>query len=159
MTKRHHVPLSAIGKQARIVTPELVEQGRRKAVSGFTLVLPCKFPTLNEILRVKANRWRGTWNSLKIKWQDEVRRHWEDFGKPRIVGPYTVEYEYLCANKRSDPSNIAAGAEKIILDALVNAGALPGDGFKWHSASSYKAIHDGKRDAVKVTFRALAESF
>lgn len=145
----------------RIVTPALVEQGRAKVaktVASFTLLLPIKLPGLNEILRVKANRWRGTWNAMKVEWQGVVTAHWADFGKPRVTGRYVVAYEYLCADRRMDPSNRHAGSEKIFLDAMVNCGALPGDGMKWHCGSSY-SVSMAAGDAIRITVTTVEDSF
>lgn len=127
--------------------------------SGFRLIIGGRFPSLNEILRVKASRYRGKWNNMKVEWQTVVRRSWEGQGKPCVKTCYRVEYLYVVSDKRRDLSNIHAAAEKIVLDALVNCGALPGDGFKWHIGSSYAAKLDKTMDAVMVTVTSDAGDF
>lgn len=125
------------------VMPEVVE--------SFTLIIAGRFPSLNDILRIKASRYRGKWNDLKVEWQSVVRRAWEGMGKPCVKSAYRCDFDYVCSDKRRDPSNIAAAGEKIILDALVDCGALPGDGFKWHRGTSYVAGFDKTMDYVRVT--------
>lgn len=118
-----------------------------------------RFPSLNDILRVKASRWRGKWNAMKIEWQQLVRAVWLNTGRPVVHGQYRVEYVYHVSDSRRDLSNIAAAGEKIILDALVNAGAIDGDGFKHHVGSAYSAVRD-TADFVEVTVsEKVSDSF
>ncbi len=39
-------------------------------------------------------------------------------------------------NRRRDPDNVAAGGRKLVLDGLVSAGVLEGDG--WHHIRSWE---------------------
>lgn len=96
-----------------------------------TLIFPVTLPGLNEILRVKASRWKGRWNKLKVKWQEVVARCWNSAGRPKFKSPVKLTWRFFEPTKRRDPSNVAAAAEKIVLDGLVNAGCLPGDGWNW----------------------------
>lgn len=127
--------------------------------ADFELTIAGRFPSLNDILRVKASRWRGKWNAMKVEWQGIVRRAWEGAGKPRVVGAYSVRYLYIVSDRKRDLSNIHASAEKIILDALVNCGAIEGDGFKFHVGSSYRAHVDPRVDAVRVHVVGEAQDF
>lgn len=132
---------------------------RQFVVREFTVTIPGKPMNLNEIIRLKASTYKGAWNREKIKHERCVRLAWVKMsiakgGAQIINGPYSMRYLLLCKDRRSDPSNLAAGAEKVILDALVDAGALPGDGFKHHRSSSWEAIEsDGW--GVVVTAREI----
>ena len=135
---------------------------RRFIVPEFTFTIPAKPMNLNEIIRLKGGRYKGAWNRQKIKREAVIKLAWVRMsiakGGAQIVnGPYRVRYLLLCKDKRSDPSNLAAGAEKTILDALVDAGAIPGDGFKYHRSSSWEAIESSGWGIV-VTVKSLDAS-
>ena len=49
--------------------------------------------------------------------------------EPIITYPVRIKFNYFCASKRRDCDNISA-SKKFILDALVKAGILQGDGWK-----------------------------
>jgi hypothetical protein len=132
---------------------------RRFVVREFTVTIPGKPVNLNDMIRLKGSRYKGAWNKAKIKHEAAIKLAWVKMsiakGGAQIVdGPYKVRYLLLCKDRRSDPSNLAAGAEKTILDALVDAGAIPGDGFKHHRASSWEAI-ESKGWGVVVTVKAV----
>lgn len=125
--------------------------------AGFSFTVPQRPPSLNEIddLKKQAAKIRGTmYTAYKIAWEEVIRHYWVMqtglgaseivvAGKPRgyvpqiIRSPYLVRYMYLLKSRRWDPSNLHAAFEKFMLDALVDVGALPGDGAKWHRGSSY----------------------
>lgn len=131
---------------------------RRHVVSEFTFTVPVKLVNLNEMIRLKGSSYKGAWNRQKIAYEKAVRLAWVKMsiakgGAQIIDQPYTVRYLLLCKDRRSDPSNIAAGAEKVTLDALVDAGALPGDGYKWHRGSSWECV-EARTWGVIVTVRA-----
>lgn len=118
---------------------------RRFVVREFTITIPGKPVNLNEMIRLKGSRYKGAWNRAKIKAESAIKLAWVKMSIARggaqiVQGSYSVRYLILCKDRRSDPSNLAAGAEKTILDALVDAGAVEGDGFKFHRASSWEAI-------------------
>jgi hypothetical protein len=121
-------------------------------VTKFCFTIPHKAPSLNElnVLRAQDAHQQGNkgYNDFKTGWERVIRHCWvmsaKQFGQepPRIVGGFKANYLYVCADRRSDPSNMHAATEKFVLDALVAVGALPGDGFKWHKdGSTYRCEH------------------
>jgi hypothetical protein len=135
---------------------------RMAAVKEFTLRIPHRLPSLNEIIDMKANQgeeWaRAQWSQFKEAYEKAVRLQWVldaiQRGQAAVIrGRYKATYTLLCGDKKTDPSNLFAGAEKVILDALVRCGALEGDGFKHHRDSKFEAI-ESKSWCVVVKLRA-----
>lgn len=62
-----------------------------------------------------------------------------------------VRYDWRAPNKRTDPSNLAAGGRKIIEDALQEAGVLPGDGWAAIAGFSDTFAVDKMMPGVRVT--------
>lgn len=120
-----------------------------KTVGTFTFTIPHKPFSLNQLIHMKGNQgdaWaRAQWSEFKQAWERCVRHYWvtqahsKGESPPRLPGPYRVRYLYLCKTRRSDPSNLHSAMEKVILDALIEGGALESDGFKHHRGSSYEA--------------------
>lgn len=115
-----------------------------RVVDSFTFTIPHRLADLNEMIRLKGSRWKGAWNKQKIAFEAAVKLAWvttsvQHGGALQVKGAYTMRYLLLCKDKRTDPSNLFAGAEKVVLDALVSCGAVEGDGFKHHRASSFEA--------------------
>jgi hypothetical protein len=101
--------------------------------------LPMRAPNLNDLIRAKGSG-SHCYNRLKKRWADLVmmcigRRQVRcKFGAER---PAKVHFELVEPNERRDPDNIAAGAAKLILDGLVKAGVLEGDGWKHITGLSF----------------------
>lgn len=88
-----------------------------------------------------GKRWRGArpkpeplgqgYNELKQEWQGVVglmlRRELRFLSLPLPV-PVVPWFSYHERDRKRDPDGVSAGARKIILDALVEVGALPTDG-------------------------------
>lgn len=132
---------------------------RRFVVREFTVTIPLRLANLNEMIRLKGSAYKGAWNRQKVAYEKAIKLAWVKAsiakgGAQIIDSPYTMRYLLLCKDKRSDPSNLAAGAEKVVLDALVDAGALPGDGYKWHRSSSWECV-DSAAWGVVVTARVM----
>ncbi|WP_447973932.1 hypothetical protein [Nitrospira sp. Kam-Ns4a] len=71
------------------------------------------------------------WNAyavLKRRWEQELV-HWIHCARLRPVPRAFVQFVWREPTRRRDPDNIAAGGRKLVLDALVAAGILPGDGW------------------------------
>lgn len=133
-------------------------------VPEFTFTVPHKPANLNDIIRMKGNpNQHHLWSGYKREWERCIRHHWVTAAHskgnkpPRVPGPYTCRFLYLCKDRRSDPSNIHAAVEKVVLDALVDGRALDGDGFKLHQGTSYEATHADKWGIV-ITIMATGES-
>jgi hypothetical protein len=97
--------------------------------------LPCRAPNLNDLIRVKGSN-AHIYNSLKKTWAEMVKVCSMRAYMPRFKC-CSVHFELVEPNRKSDPDNIAAGAAKLILDGLVKAGVLEGDGWKHITGLSF----------------------
>lgn len=70
-----------------------------------------------------------SYNALKAMWE-AVIGSWAR-GLPRVVAdrcPFTVHFVWYEADRHRDPDGVSSGGRKLMLDGLVRAGVLPGDG-------------------------------
>ena len=91
--------------------------------------IPMVLPGLNEILGA-SNTNRFAYAGMKKKWGRTVSLYALQQKFQPIVAPAHFEIECLEPNRRRDPDNIAAGAQKIILDALQESKLLGNDGWE-----------------------------
>lgn len=119
------------------------------------LWVPGPMPGMNEILDAKTRAiggWQGAtgkyskrhtlYNGLKKEWNEKIQRMISNqcvspMGKAYITF-YVIE-----PNRRRDPDNFTSGAIKFILDSLVHAKVLDGDGWKCvHGLASFWCVGD-----------------
>ena len=50
---------------------------------------------------------------------------------PALTDPVVIRFDWHEMGRERDLDNIAAGGRKFILDAMVAAKVLPGDGWRW----------------------------
>jgi len=108
-----------------------------------------RFPGLNDLLRVKAAN-RFAYNAVKRKNEAAVVAAVRLAGLKPMQGPVHIRFVWIEASRRRDPDNIAAGGRKFILDALVDAGILPGDGWKHIDGWTDRWGLDKSRPRVEV---------
>lgn len=120
------------------------------------LDIPTVLPGLNEIIdaRVAGKRsdnrlWYGKWAKMKRHWEGLICLFVRQQG---FSCPDGGHFTYILRepNRRRDPSNVLAGAMKLIEDALQKEGVLPGDG--WQHVHSIRAVtvHDKQNPGVSV---------
>jgi hypothetical protein len=127
---------------------------RREAVR---LWIHGPLPGLNELIAAaKGSGGRGAgYARIKRQWTDTV---WALAKAARLdkLGPYdeavTFDFDWVERDKRRDPDNVAAGGRKLILDGLVTAGVLAGDGWK-HVYGWADRFSVGTIPGVGVTIR------
>lgn len=98
----------------------------------FVVFIPKMFPGINDILLVRGRHARNGWNDLKRACHAAVKDALDAQHKvPDALEPgrYRVEIVWKEYNTRRDPDNISGGGTKVILDALVEHGIIPGDGW------------------------------
>ena len=103
---------------------------------GASLWIPGPLPGLNELIdAAKGSGGRGAaYARLKRQWTETVwaRAKAAKIDKPGpFECPVFLTFEWIEKDKRRDPDNVAAGGRKLILDGLVAAGVLQGDGWQW----------------------------
>lgn len=100
-------------------------------------------PGMNEIIELakKSGNRRGAkcWNGYA-----EMKKTWGEIVKltalAQKIKPVSarvwIDYVWYEPNRKRDPDNVCAGGRKLILDGLVHAGVLQGDGWKHISGHS-----------------------
>lgn len=91
-----------------------------------TYTIPGRLPGYNELNVHWAKR-----QKIKQDAMDLVGWHILAQGIQRYKDKVTVGIRCYEPNKRRDPSNVRAGAEKVILDALQNMGIIRNDNWRW----------------------------
>jgi len=116
-----------------------------------TLIIPGALPTLNEIINESRTHWSKNAKRKKHTEADIAVLILQQKFKP-IKGPVWISYQWICKDKRKDPSNIAAGGRKVIEDALVTCGIIEGDGWKHMTGwgDIFKIDRDNPRTIVTI---------
>ncbi len=129
------------------------------------ILIPGQLPTLNKIIEAAKVR-GGSHNSKGKQWNrySEMKRKWTQYISGVIGIPekqhvrFFIEYNIWREDRRTDPSNIFAGYEKIILDALEHVGLIAGDGWKHHRGSDFKKLEKDKENPkINITITELGE--
>lgn len=127
---------------------EAAEPGQKTRVD-----IPGVLPTLNELVDLGKSHWA---QYARAKQKAERKIRW-------VVGwpfcqhhCYRVAYKYCRPDARTDPSNVHAGAEKVVLDALQDMGLLAGDGHGQHRGSSY-TVRKVRREAARTEIEIKEE--
>lgn len=98
------------------------------------LWIPHRAPNLNDLIRA-SERHHHAYDKLKKQWAELVLVSCCGFGDP--LGRCSVHFELVEQNTRRDPDNIASGTAKLVLDGLVKAGVLEGDGWRHIAGLSF----------------------
>jgi hypothetical protein len=93
-------------------------------------------PGLNEMIAAaKGSGGRGAgYARLKRDWTEAV---WAEAKRQRVPAfprRVVLEFTWHEQDRRRDPDNVAAGGRKLVLDGLVLAGVLKGDGWRYIQA-------------------------
>lgn len=102
------------------------------------LWIPGPLPGLNDLIDARmvqggAGRHGKRWNAysdLKAKWEMRIYTYVTQQRFPRLDGAFYYAYVIREPNKRRDPSNVIAGAVKIIEDGLKGTLKRAQDGWK-----------------------------
>lgn len=90
------------------------------------LVIEGRFPSLNDYVDAeRRNRYRAA--DIKRRQTERVRLEAVAQGVPHFEGPVVVRFLWVEPTRRRDLDNVAF-AKKFVLDGLVAAGVLDGDG-------------------------------
>lgn len=88
---------------------------------------------MNELIAAaKGSGGRGAgYAKLKRQWTEAVWAYAKNQRVPAISGRVILEFTWHEIDRRRDPDNVAAGGRKLVLDGLVKAGVLGGDGWRY----------------------------
>ena len=93
-----------------------------------TFFIPGPLPGLNELVNAAKGRYgRHEYTRMKNECEEKVILFAHAIHPVAIV---RFQFHWMEKDKRRDLDNISAGGRKIILDALVRGGKIPGDGWK-----------------------------
>lgn len=95
------------------------------------LWVPSRLPGLNDLLNAKGTT-KGSWNGYnaqKCVWYGQVALLCRAKSIQRQEPGYGT-FLFAEPNMKRDPDNIVAGGVKLLLDSLVGADVLPGDGWR-----------------------------
>ncbi len=101
-------------------------------------IIHSDLPGLNELIEARMVQAKAK-GRRKAKWNaySALKREWMEILVPLarsqlrpVTERVSVNIHFFETNRRRDPDNIMTGAVKFILDALVEAGILPNDGWK-----------------------------
>ena len=117
------------------------------------LWVPGPLPGLNELIAAaKGSRGRGAaYARLKRQWTDVVFALAKSQRLPAFPTRVVIEWTWCERDRRRDPDNVAAGGRKLVLDGLVHAGVLRGDG--WRYIQSWTDRFDVRADRPGVALQ------
>ena len=107
--------------------------------------MPGNLPTYTDI-HEKGNHFAT--RRVKLKWQNDVALFIKA-GKIPALDAVHLRYYHYRRDRRSDKSNLAAGAMKIVADALVQTGVLVDDRWRFIVDFHHEFIVD-KSEGLKV---------
>lgn len=110
-----------------------------------TMEIACELPTYNQLHAMNHFKYNRTKKELQYAIGCRAKR---------VLSPvrfYPVKIDFLWVRKsaKADLDNISSGGRKIIIDALVDAGILQGDGRK-HIASLSDVAYEVDTDNPSV---------
>ena len=114
------------------------------------IIIPGTFPNMNQIIAAAKKHW-AAYAKFKQTYTDLVTVAAKNHAPIRSY-PVGIHIDWYCRNRRVDPDNIAV-AKKMVLDGLVAAGILEGDGWAQIAELSDKFFVDNKNPRVVVSIR------
>ena len=112
------------------------------------------FPTINEFIdanRVLVSKGkRGTWSKGNSMKQRDQRIIAAQLPRVRLRYPVRLVYHYYEKSRRRDQDNVAGYFRKVFQDALVQAGLLPGDGWKYIDGCAEEFHVDRTRPHIEI---------
>lgn len=118
------------------------------------LVINGRLPGLNEYISAeRTNRY----NAAKLKRDAEALVLWSAKASLRgkINTPVIMHYLWIEPNMKRDKDNISSFGRKVIQDALVKGGYLPGDGWSYISGFADTFAVDKKNPRIEVIFEEV----
>ena len=121
--------------------------------------IPFQLLTLNEIIAASTTRFNNVGGKKRYTRYNEAKRAIEHdlttlmnplYAKDSVGYPVEVACHWTRQNRRHDPDNIAAG-KKFILDAMVKADILTGDG--WGQIDGFQDSFSVGKPGVRVELR------
>jgi hypothetical protein len=125
------------------------QNAERRLLPSVTFTIEGELPQLNDYIRAeRGNRFAAA--SIKKHATTRVRGEALSQKLPRLLRFDQLICVWYTRDARKDADNVAF-AVKFVLDGLVDARVLPGDGRKFTGAILHSFLVDAKRPRVEVT--------
>ena len=111
-------------------------------------VIPGQLPDLNRIIDASKRHWGG-YAREKRRYTRQVALLAQAAGLGPISRPISIKFTWICKDRRKDKDNVRVGA-KYILDGLVEAGVLRGDGWSQNQGFTDHFGIDRKNPRIEV---------
>lgn len=123
----------------------------RDAVLVQHLWVPGRLPGLNEVIAAAKGRGgKGHAYAAMKRTVGEMIWAYAKSARLQPVKRARLEFRWIEKDRRRDPDNVSSAGRKFVLDALVTAGVLPGDG--WAAIAGWSdSFEVGTRHGVEVT--------
>ena len=116
------------------------------------LVIRGRLPGLNEYIAAeRSNRYRAA--KLKREAEDQVLWSAKTTLRGKIPTPCIMHYQWTEPNRKRDKDNISSFGRKVIQDALVKGGYLPGDG--WNNIEGFTDTFAVGEPKIEVFFEEV----
>ena len=118
------------------------------------LIIKGRLPNLNDL--ISAER-KNRYAAAKLKRDAEELVIWSAKASLRgkIPTPTIMHYLWVEPNMKRDKDNVSSFGRKVIQDALVKAGYLPGDGWNHITGFTDTFEVDKKNPRIEVTFEEV----
>lgn len=121
----------------------------------YLLMIPGRLPGLNDYIAAeRANRHKGA-KMKAVNGDIAVISIRQCMRGVRIEKPVFMEYTWVEPDKRRDKDNISSFGRKVIQDALVDAGVLKDDGWKYVVGFSDRFEVDKKNPRIEVLIKEI----
>lgn len=126
------------------------------------LVVHGVVPDLNTLLDARGRIYRrgrrgrraDAYGAIKRRWEALVAAECQAQKIQPVTGRVWLVFRWYEPHRRRDPDNVAAGGRKLILDGLVRAGILQGDGWRYIDGWADQFFVDRIRPRVEVYMNA-----
>ena len=113
------------------------------------LTIPGRLPGLNEYITAeRTNKYQAA--QMKKRAEDTIITLAKENLRKPIKIPVIIHYRWYEKSRRRDKDNISGYGRKLVQDALVKAGKLPGDGWKHICGFSDEFEVDKQNPRVEV---------
>lgn len=121
----------------------------------YLLIILGTLPNLNDYISAeRSHRQKGA--KMKAASEEVVLYYiMQCMRGVHIENPVYMEYTWVEPNKRRDKDNISSFGRKVIQDALVNAGVLNNDGWKYVVGFSSTFKVDKENPRIEVLIREV----
>jgi Holliday junction resolvase RusA-like endonuclease len=110
-----------------------------------------ELPDLNTIIAASKQHW-AKYHAFKKRYTDYVALVAKMQLQPITESPVSISFDWYCKDKRKDKDNLSAG-KKFILDGLIEAGILEGDGWKQISELHDTFRVDSQNPRIEITIQ------